>query len=47
MYGLRASGIVTLPSSSWHCSMIATRALLVAMAVEFRVWTAELPSEVL
>ena len=45
-YGRRISGMPTEPSSFWHCSMMATSARLVAMAVELRVCTAELPSVV-
>ena len=31
--------MATLPSSSWYCSMMATKAREVATAVELRVWT--------
>ena len=35
MCGLRASGMAPRPSFYWFCSMMATSALLVAIAVEF------------
>src|SRR3989337_2617163 len=39
MYGLRASGIITPPSSCWQFSSIATTVLPTARPEPLRVWT--------